>query len=75
MPDPLLPLQVFLTHAHLAIVMECAQGGDLFKFLMGQPGNRLPEEEARRIFQQLIIGLDYCHCQVILLKGCATAAC
>lgn len=55
--------EVFLTHAHLAIVMECAQGGDLFKFLMGQPGNRLPEKEARRIFQQLVIGLDYCHCQ------------
>jgi serine/threonine protein kinase len=57
--------QVFLTASHLAIAMEYAQGGDLFNYTLGhRPHGRLAEQQARWIFQQLIIGLDYCHRRV-----------
>lgn len=61
----MLPPQVFLTQKHLAIVMEYARGGDLFNYTMRHgPHARLVEQQARWIFQQLIIGLDYCHRRV-----------
>ncbi|KAK9821180.1 hypothetical protein WJX74_005516 [Apatococcus lobatus] len=51
--------EVFLTPQHLAIVMEYAAGGDMFQRVKACGG--LKEEDARWFFQQLIIGLDYCH--------------
>ena len=57
-------LQVFLTRDHLAIAMEYAEGGDLHSTWSRKPDRRLPEDQARWIFQQLIIGLDYCHRKV-----------
>ena len=57
-------MQVFLTPHHLAIVMECANGGTMRDYLLKQPDHRLPEVLGRWIFQQLIIGLDYCHARV-----------
>lgn len=54
--------EVFLTPHHLGIAMEYAAGGDLHKYLLRQgPNGHLPEEEARWLFQQLVVGLDYCH--------------
>ena len=62
--------QVFLTPTHLAIAMEYAQGGDLFNYTLGhRPHGRLAEQQARWIFQQLIIGLDYCHRRVSMALG------
>ena len=62
---------MFLTPTHLAIAMEFAQGGDLFRYVLRhQPICRLSEAKAQWIFQQLIIGLDYCHRRV-----CGHAAC
>ena len=58
--------QVFLTPTHLAIVMEYAQGGDLVNYMLSTTQKRLGESEARWIFQQLVIGLDYCHRRVRL---------
>ena len=59
------PAQVFITQTHLAIAMEYAQGGDMFKYICRhKPHCRLLENQARWIFQQLIIGLDYCHSKV-----------
>ena len=59
------PGQFFLTPTHLAIAMEYAPGGDLFNYTLGhRPHGRLAEQQARWIFQQLIIGLDYCHRRV-----------
>jgi hypothetical protein len=64
-------LQVFLTQTHLAIAMEYAQGGDLFNYTLGhRPHGRLAEQQARWIFQQLIIGLDYCHRRVRPARAC-----
>ena len=59
-------MQVFLTPTHLAIAMEYAQGGDLFNYVLGTTQKRLGENEARWIFQQLVIALDYCHRRVSL---------
>ena len=74
-------LQVFLTQTHLAIAMEYAQGGDMFRYICRhRPHCRLLESQARWIFQQLIIGLDYCHNKVrfnvtsALLLGSKVAA-
>ncbi|KAK9813840.1 hypothetical protein WJX73_001401 [Symbiochloris irregularis] len=54
--------EVTLLRKHLAIVMEFAEGGDLYKYVLKQrPVTRLHESIARWIFQQLIIGVDYCH--------------
>ena len=39
--------------------MEYAAGGDMFQKVKAVGG--LKEEDARWFFQQLIIGLDYCH--------------
>lgn len=41
------------------IVMELVSGGDLLGFILEQV--RVREREARRIFQQLISGLEHCH--------------
>ena len=65
-PESGLAEQVFLTPTHLAIAMEYAQGGDLFNYVLGTTQKRLGESEARWIFQQLVIGLDYCHRRVRL---------
>ncbi|KAG2451391.1 hypothetical protein HYH02_003992 [Chlamydomonas schloesseri] len=51
--------EVFLTPTHLCIVMEYAPGGDMFEYVVKKNGLR--EDEARWFFQQLIVGLDYCH--------------
>ena len=49
----------------MAISMEFAQGGDLFAYTLGPNSfGKLAEVQARWIFQQLILGLDYCHRKV-----------
>lgn len=50
---------MFLTKQYLAIAMEFAAGGDMFQYVKHRGG--LEEVEARWFFQQLIIGMDYCH--------------
>ncbi len=71
--------QVFLTSTHLAIAMEFAPGGDLFKYVTERnPHGKLREDQARWVFQQLVIGLDYCHRRVwrffVLVGGCVGVA-
>ena len=56
--------EVFLTPDHLCIVSEYAPGGDLVDFIERHNtahDRALTESEARRLFQQLIIGVDFCH--------------
>ena len=52
--------EVFLTQNYLCIVMEYAAGGDLLAY-MKKKANGFTEAEARWFFQQLVLGLDYCH--------------
>jgi len=51
--------EVYLTKNSLCIVMEYAPGGDVMDYMRRKNG--LTEDEARWFFQQLILGLDYCH--------------
>merc|ERR1712038_1245114 len=65
-------MQCRLNHPHVAkvigalesngntyVAVEVASGGDLCDYLMSHP--RLDEQEARRLFQQLIAAVDHCH--------------
>jgi len=53
--------EVFTTPEFICIVMEIARGGDLLRYTLKHYPVAAQEEQARWIFQQLIIGLDYCH--------------
>ncbi len=57
--------EAFLMPSQLGIVMEYAAGGDLREYLetyAGPDGTAgLPEADARWFFQQLVLGLDFCH--------------
>ncbi|KAI9317473.1 kinase-like domain-containing protein [Dichotomocladium elegans] len=48
---------------NLYLVLEYVQGGELFEHLVSK--GRLSEDEARKYFQQIIFGLDYCHRHLI----------
>ncbi|KAI9320227.1 kinase-like domain-containing protein [Dichotomocladium elegans] len=48
---------------NLYLILEYVQGGELFDYLVSQ--GRLSEPEARKYFQQVIFGLDYCHRHLI----------
>jgi len=51
--------EVFAAGPYLAIVMEYVPNGDMFNYVVSKKG--LSEPEARWFFQQLILGMDYCH--------------
>ncbi|KAL8200019.1 hypothetical protein R6Q57_011358, partial [Mikania cordata] len=51
--------EVLVTETHLAIVMEYANGGELFDRICA--AGRFSEDEARFYFRQLISGVSYCH--------------
>lgn len=51
--------EVIETELDLFMIMEYVQGGELFDYIVSQ--TRLSESEARRLFQQLISGIEYCH--------------
>lgn len=53
--------EVFLTSQYLGIAMEYADGGDLFRYVTTLPTQRLAENEARVMFQQLIVAMQYMH--------------
>ena len=52
---------VIETRHHLYILMEYVSGLSLHGYLKLHRNRRLPEDEARRIYQQLMLGLQYCH--------------
>ena len=51
--------EVILTDVYICIVMEYAEGGDMFDYVLKRGGLR--EHEARWFFQQLIVATDYIH--------------
>uniref|UniRef100_A0A383W2H5 Protein kinase domain-containing protein n=1 Tax=Tetradesmus obliquus TaxID=3088 RepID=A0A383W2H5_TETOB len=51
--------EVFLSRRFICIAMEYASGGSLFQYVQRQ--GRLKEAVARWFFQQLVVGVDYCH--------------
>jgi len=51
--------QVISTPTDIFMVMEYVSGGELFEYIVKH--GKLKEDEARRFFQQIISGVDYCH--------------
>lgn len=53
-------LEVFESAKHFLMVMEYVGGGDMLQFLKRR--KRVEEEEAKRLFKQVVQGLGHCHC-------------
>ncbi|EEB10280.1 5'-AMP-activated protein kinase catalytic subunit alpha-2, putative [Pediculus humanus corporis] len=51
--------QVISTPTDIFMIMEYVSGGELFDYI-------LKEHEARRFFQQIISGVDYCHRHMVV---------
>jgi 5'-AMP-activated protein kinase catalytic alpha subunit len=56
--------QVISTPTDIFMVMEYVSGGELFDYIV--KNGKLKEHEARRFFQQIISGVDYCHRHMIV---------
>ncbi|GAA95508.1 uncharacterized protein L969DRAFT_92640 [Mixia osmundae IAM 14324] len=50
---------VWETSGDLYLVMEYVSGGELFEYLVAK--GRLDHDEALKYFQQIVLGVDYCH--------------
>uniref|UniRef100_A0A8R7U100 non-specific serine/threonine protein kinase n=1 Tax=Triticum urartu TaxID=4572 RepID=A0A8R7U100_TRIUA len=56
--------EVIETPKDIFVVMEYCQNGDLLDYIVMK--RRLQEDEARRIFQQIISGVEYCHTNMVV---------
>ncbi|XP_047332242.1 SNF1-related protein kinase catalytic subunit alpha KIN10-like [Impatiens glandulifera] len=56
--------EVIETSADIYVVMEYVKSGELFDYIVEK--GRLQEEEARKIFQQIISGVEYCHRNMVV---------
>lgn len=57
-------LEVFESSNHMYMVFEYAAGGDLLQLVKKK--RCLTENEARRIFRQVVYGVAHCHCRSVL---------
>ena len=55
--------EIIETQKKLYLIMEYAQGGELFDYLVKK--SRLTIKEARKFFKQIISALDFCHSHLI----------
>lgn len=51
--------EIIETQSDIYMVMEYVSGGELFEYIVSK--GKLSEAEARRIFQQIVSGVEYCH--------------
>ncbi|ELR21414.1 protein kinase domain containing protein [Acanthamoeba castellanii str. Neff] len=51
--------EVIETASDIFMIMEYVSGGELFDYIVSH--GKLSEDDARRFFQQIISGVDYCH--------------
>lgn len=56
--------QVISTPTDIFMIMEYVSGGELFDYIVKH--GKLKEAEARRFFQQIISGVDYCHRHMVV---------
>jgi serine/threonine protein kinase len=56
--------EVIYTPTDIYVVMEYCKFGELFDYIVEK--GRLQEDEARRIFQQIISGVEYCHRNMVV---------
>mmetsp|Transcript_6744 Transcript_6744/g.18099 ORF Transcript_6744/g.18099 Transcript_6744/m.18099 type:complete len:464 (+) Transcript_6744:258-1649(+) len=52
--------EVIDTPSDVFVVTEYSSGGELFDYIVDR--GRLTEDEARKFFQQIVSGVEYCHC-------------
>ena len=51
----------FETNNHVNIIMEYVGGNSLHSYLKAQPNRRLKEDNAYKLFKQVVAGIAYCH--------------
>jgi 5'-AMP-activated protein kinase catalytic alpha subunit len=51
--------EVIDTPSDIFVVMEFVPGGELFDYIVSR--GRLPPDEGRRFFHQIVSGIEYCH--------------
>ncbi|XP_037416996.1 carbon catabolite-derepressing protein kinase-like [Triticum dicoccoides] len=56
--------EVIETPKDIFVVMEYCQNGELLEYIVDK--RQLQEDEARRIFQQIISGVEYCHRNMVV---------
>ncbi|KAK2655698.1 hypothetical protein Ddye_008750 [Dipteronia dyeriana] len=56
--------EVIETPTYIYYVMEYMESGELFDYIVER--GRIQEPEARRFFQQIIAGLEYCHRNMVV---------
>lgn len=56
--------EVIETQTDIYVVMEYVKSGELFDYIVEK--GRLHEDEARRFFQQIISGVEYCHRNMVV---------
>lgn len=56
--------EVIETPSDIFMVMEYVPGGELFDYIVRH--GKLSEDEARKFFQQILYGVDYCHRQRVV---------
>ena len=56
--------EVIETSSDIYVVMEYVSGGEMFDYIVSK--GRLPEDEARRLFQQVMSGVEYCHRHMVV---------
>ncbi|XP_064476718.1 5'-AMP-activated protein kinase catalytic subunit alpha-2-like isoform X2 [Ornithodoros turicata] len=56
--------QVISTPTDIFMIMEYVCGGELFDYIVKH--GKLKESDARRFFQQIISGVDYCHRHMVV---------
>uniref|UniRef100_A0AAX7UHH3 5'-AMP-activated protein kinase catalytic subunit alpha-1 n=1 Tax=Astatotilapia calliptera TaxID=8154 RepID=A0AAX7UHH3_ASTCA len=56
--------QVISTPTDIFMVMEYVSGGELFDYIC--KNGKLDEKESRRLFQQIISAVDYCHRHMVV---------
>mmetsp|Transcript_14840 Transcript_14840/g.58208 ORF Transcript_14840/g.58208 Transcript_14840/m.58208 type:complete len:516 (-) Transcript_14840:70-1617(-) len=56
--------EVIETPTDIFMVMEYVPGGELFEYIVRH--GKLSEDEARKFFQQILYGVDYCHRQRVV---------
>lgn len=58
-------LEAIDTPKYVFLIMEYVGGGSLHGYIKSQTRKRLNEREARRIFLQVVKGIEYCHARCI----------
>jgi serine/threonine protein kinase len=48
------------------LIMELVEGGELLDSVQDHPDGRLPENEARILFRQIVSAVEYCHSLMVV---------